>query len=86
MARKIERQTGYPTTDGKLFDKYQDAVKHQVDLDLVEASKAAGTVVSHKDFIIANPEIVSDFIKHHCKAEKKAPATKKPAAKKSCDK
>ena len=84
MARKIERQTGYPTTDGKLFDKYQDAVKHQVDLDLIEASVAAGTVVGHKGFIEANPEIVSDFIKQHC--AKKKPAAKKPAAKKSGDK
>ena len=77
MARKIERQTGYPTTDNKLFDKYQDAVKHQVDVDLIEASKSAGSETGHKAFIIANPEIVSDFIKYHCakkSAKKKPPA------------
>lgn len=70
-------QKGYPTTDGKLFDKYNDAVKHQTDVDLQKASDDAGSVVSHKEFIKQNPEIVADFIKYNCK--KKA-APKKRAA------
>lgn len=79
MARKIERQTGYPTTDGKLFDKYNDAVKHQVSLDVIAAANEADPEGGYIAFIKANHEVISDFIKHHC-IKKKAP-TKKPAAK-----
>ena len=67
MAQKIKMQKGYPTSDGDLFDKYQDAVAHQAELDLNKAvDKCEGTTTT-ADFIKENTEVVSEFIKYHGK-------------------
>ena len=81
MPKKITIQKGYPTSDGKSFPKYDEAMKHQAKLDLDEAVDACGETTSISEFITKNPEVVTDFIKYNCKKPKPA-ARKKSAASK----
>ncbi len=77
MPTKILKQTGYPTTDGKSFQKHIEAIKHQTKINLDEAvNKCEGEIITQK-FIKDNSEIVSEFIKYHCP---KSPAKKRKPA------
>jgi hypothetical protein len=79
VKRKITMQKGYPTTDGKTFDKYRDAVKHQADIDLCESCEGGSiTTDDLKSYLKSNLETVNDFIRLHL-TDKKPAAKKKPA-------
>lgn len=81
MAKKILKQSGYPTTDGKTFQIHKEAVKHQTDLDLIEACTGAMMDVDNvKSFLKVNHEIVSDYILKHLTVK---PAPKQKPAKPS---
>lgn len=81
MAQKIKKQSGYPTSDGQMFDKYQDAVKYQSKLDLDKAVDECEGTTTTADFIKEHAEVVSEYIKYHCKPAKPKTAAKKPAKK-----
>ena len=85
MPQKIKMQKGYPTSDGQMFDKYADAVKHQAKIDLDKAVDECEGTTTTAEFIKGDSEIVSEYIKHHC-AKPAKPAARKPAKKEKPEK
>lgn len=74
--RRIKKKSGYPTTDEQLFQTYKEAAKHQADLDLIEScEKSPFAADDVKDFIMANSDVIQEYVKQH--AEKQKQATKK---------
>ncbi len=68
MATKIKMKRGYPTTDGIMHDKFNDAMRHQVDLDLIEVcSESEINIDDLKEFLKVNKGIITDYIKRNLK-------------------
>ncbi len=65
--RTIKKQSGYPTSDGLMHDKYKDAVTHQASLDFTAACSKSQPSIELKDmrdFVTNNAEVISDYIKY----------------------
>lgn len=78
--RTIVKKTGYPTSDGEMFDSYKEAMNHQTDLDLIASCDADDNIdaASLKKYLTKNVDVLQSYIKQHL--------TKKPAPKKTGDK
>ncbi len=68
MATKIKMKRGYPTTDGIMYDKFNDAMRHQVDLDLIEVCRESEINIDDlRAFLKVNKGIITDYIKRNLK-------------------
>ena len=89
-ARKIQKKTGYPTTDDKMFDTYKEAMNHQTELDLIASCDADDNIeaAALKTYLTKNVDVVQAYIKQHLTEKPAAKKTGKPqaAAKKTADK
>jgi len=79
---KIAQQKGYPDTEGTVHPLLADAQKSQSTINLNKLADAAGTTVTHKQFIDDNPAVILEYIKYNCQTPKSA-AKPKAADKKT---